>query len=76
MLRIIGNSTRVIDFNFLATLMNKLLVKYQKIDQYPLDAQKRIGNIFVNYLHVLYDYRAKRMARKYIKFFTKFTGNS
>lgn len=42
MLRIIGNSTRVIDFNFLATLMNKLLVKYQKIDQYPLDTQKRI----------------------------------
>ena len=68
MLRIIGNSTRVIDFNFLATLMNKLLVKYQKIDQYPLDTQKRIGNIFVNYLHVLYDYRAKRMARKYINF--------
>lgn len=74
MLRIIGNSTRVIDFNFLATLMNKLLVKYQKIDQYPLDTQKRIGNIFVNYLHGLYDYRAKRMARKYINFLQNLPG--
>lgn len=57
-----------------ATLMNKLLVKYQKIDQYPLDTQKRIGNIFVNYLHVLYDYRAKRMARKYINFLQNLPG--
>ena len=49
-------------------------MKYQKIDQYPLDTQKRIGNIFVNYLHVLYDYRAKRMARKYINFLQNLPG--
>lgn len=74
MLRIVGNSTRVIDFNFLATLMDKLLTRYQKIDQFPLDTQKRIGNIFVNYLHVLYDYHAKRMARKYIDFLQNLPG--
>lgn len=68
MLRIIGNSTRVIDFNLLATLMDKLLIKYDDIDKFSLDTQKRIGNIFINYLHVLYDYHAERMAQKYIKF--------
>ncbi|MPW15307.1 helix-turn-helix domain-containing protein [Lactobacillus helveticus] len=74
MLRIIGNSTRITDFNLLATLMDKLLVKYDDINKFSLDTQKRIGNIFINYLHVLYDNRAKRMVQKYIKFLKKLPG--
>ncbi|GAA2861564.1 helix-turn-helix domain-containing protein [Lactobacillus intestinalis] len=68
MLRIVGNSTRIIDFNLLAVLMDKLLEKYKKIETFPLDTQKRIGNIFINYLHVLYDYGAVRTAQKYVIF--------
>lgn len=74
MLRIIGNSTRVIDFNLLATLMDKLFIKYKNINQYPLDVQKRVSNIFINYLHVLYDYQAKIVAQKYIIFLKELPG--
>ncbi len=68
MLRIIGNSTRIIDFNTLNTLMDKIFNHYIDVDSFSLETQKRIGNIFANYLHVLYDYKASMMAKKYVSF--------
>lgn len=66
-LKIIGNSMRVFKFETLKMLMNQLLKKYQNLYDYSLEIQKRIGSIYLNYLHILYDEKQKELSYVYLQ---------
>lgn len=66
-LKMIGNSMRVIKFETLKALMDQLFRRYKNLYDYPLDIQKRIGSIYVNYLHILYDEKQKELSCVYLQ---------
>lgn len=66
MLSLIGNSIWVININSLNLIMTKILNEYKDIKKYSLDVQKRIASIYINYLHVLFNYKKHDLAKKYI----------
>ncbi|MBW7986096.1 hypothetical protein E0700_04395 [Lactobacillus helveticus] len=57
MLRLIGNSIWIINTDSLNLIMNEVLNEYSNIEEYPLNVQKRVASIYINYLHVLYKYQ-------------------
>ena len=74
MLRLIGNAIWIINIDSLNLIMTELLNEYRDIEKYPLDTQKRIGGIYINYLHVLYSYDKFNLAPKYISVLKKLPG--
>lgn len=67
MLRVIGNSVEIFDFDVYSLLMSELLNEYQQIEKYPMDVQKRIASIYVNYLHGVYIHKKFSLAKNYLQ---------